>query len=413
MEICVECKINTTLTPVSIATKTLPLDFVKRMHDSFSLDEALKGQDVSIYFTLHASNVLPSADIKRTGPVKELEKEITPELGKLKTKTALGEVTLDDFLSDGKSRIQGVMVIHQGKIVYEKYPGMQQNDNHLWASVTKTMASLIVGQLVDEGKIDEQKTVDYYIPEFVNSSFSGIKIIDILDMRAGLDLEETYATQKDPNSGNRRVFEADFGIPTKSGQPEKLVNILQTAKKLHEPGTTVAYSSGVTQVLVYLAEYVENKTWPDLVQERVWSKIGAQGDAYVLLSPYGDALGHGLFFSRLGDLGRYAIQYTPSWNIVSEDRIVSEKYLDRIQNGGRPDESGSDLTKRMTSYFGEAPLYNSQQWDAVFSDGDMFKGGTLGQGIYVSPSRDVVVVYFSAGGEEGMKSFARTIAKSF
>jgi hypothetical protein len=35
------------------------------------------------------------------------------------------------------------------------------------------------------------------------------------------------------------------------------------------------------------------------------------------------------------------------------------------------------------------------QWDAIFADGDMYKAGLQGRGLYISPSRDVVVVYFS------------------
>ncbi len=42
-------------------------------------------------------------------------------------------------------------------------------------------------------------------------------------------------------------------------------------------------------------------------------------------------------------------------------------------------------------------LANRYQWDIVFPDGDLYKGGVGGQGIYVSPSADAVVVWFSTG----------------
>jgi len=60
----------------------------------------------------------------------------------------------------------------------------------------------------------------------------------------------------------------------------------------------------------------------------------------------------------------------------------------------------------------DKPLHNSYQWDAVFDDGDFFKAGLHGQGIYVSPARDLVVTWFSSGDAEiSMASYARHIAK--
>ncbi|MBB4303945.1 hypothetical protein GGD81_003000 [Rhodobium orientis] len=40
-------------------------------------------------------------------------------------------------------------------------------------------------------------------------------------------------------------------------------------------------------------------------------------------------------------------------------------------------------------------ISNAHMWDAIFSDGDMYKGGVGGQGLYVSPPRDMVVVCFA------------------
>jgi hypothetical protein len=54
---------------------------------------------------------------------------------------------------------------------------------------------------------------------------------------------------------------------------------------------------------------------------------------------------------------------------------------------------------------------NSRQWDVVFDDGDMFKGGARGQGLYVSPSRNVVVVWFSTTSESGWMNYGRAIAQ--
>jgi hypothetical protein len=56
-------------------------------------------------------------------------------------------------------------------------------------------------------------------------------------------------------------------------------------------------------------------------------------------------------------------------------------------------------------------LANRYQWDIVFPDGDIFKAGVGGQGLYISPARDTVVVWFSTGKQEE-EIMARAIVKS-
>jgi hypothetical protein len=49
-------------------------------------------------------------------------------------------------------------------------------------------------------------------------------------------------------------------------------------------------------------------------------------------------------------------------------------------------------------------------------DGDFFKAGHCGQGLYISPGRDVVVAFFGSGDDPSIVvslKLARAIAKSF
>lgn len=56
-------------------------------------------------------------------------------------------------------------------------------------------------------------------------------------------------------------------------------------------------------------------------------------------------------------------------------------------------------------------LANRHQWDIVFPDGDFFKAGVGGQGMYISPSADTVVVWFSTG-KQMEEVMARAIVKT-
>ena len=117
--------------------------------------------------------------------------------------------------------------------------------------------------------------------------------------------------------------------------------------------------------------------------------------------------------SRLRDLGRFGMLYTPSWKNVARERIVSKKMLDVIRTGCRPaifdkGHMGAAMTRR----FKEKPRCNSWQWDALFEDGDLYKSGLMGQGLYVSPSRDLTIVWFSADRSASATGYSRAIATS-
>jgi hypothetical protein len=50
------------------------------------------------------------------------------------------------------------------------------------------------------------------------------------------------------------------------------------------------------------------------------------------------------------------------------------------------------------------------QWDAIWPDGDMLKGGAFGQGLYASFGKDLVVPYFSTAPSTVLHQNARQIA---
>jgi hypothetical protein len=87
-------------------------------------------------------------------------------------------------------------------------------------------------------------------------------------------------------------------------------------------------------------------------------------------------------------------------------------FAERIAASCRP-ELYREALAASEGYFAQASdadvLGNSWQWDMVYRDGDMFKGGVGGQGLYVSPDRDVSIGFFSTGYNR-WANVARTIA---
>jgi CubicO group peptidase (beta-lactamase class C family) len=288
---------------------------------------------------------------------------------------------------------------------------MRDDDHHLWFSTSKTVAGLLVGLLEADGKVDVDKPIDHYLPELTSTHWHGIRIIDILDMASGLDLVENEQSRTDPSSPVNHFFRIELGDTSGLG---KLTSdqILFSAGDKSPAGEAFEYSSMNTKMLGLLVERVSGKRLADLLSERVWSKLGAEGDAQVGVNLEGGAAIYGMMSSRLRDKARYGLLYTPSWKAVSEEPVVPQSLIDKIQHGCRPEiyKRGAMANGR---YDPEAESRcNSRQWDAVFADGDMYKGGARGQGIYVSPDRDIVIAWFSTTSESGWMNYARAIART-
>lgn len=397
------------LIPVSQARDGFTAEQSYRLRQGFSSATAYNTVDQNLYYFLHWEEFLPHDTIRRGGPVRELPSALDARLGQVKARTSLGELTLDQLMNDPRSRVQGFIVVHQGKIVYEKYPGMRPDDHHLWFSSSKSVASLLVGLLEAEGKIDVQRPIEAYLPELAGTQWRGIRVLDILDMATGLDVSETEESRTNPQSSVNHFFRVELSDTSNVGGKTS-DQILYSVARKSEPGRLFEYSSLNTKMLGNLVERVSGRRLADFLSERVWSKIGAEGDAIIGLNPWGGASIPGMISSRLRDKARYGLIYTPSWSAVASERIVPQSLIDRTRRDCRPELLANSARAATTNVAEkDRPRCNSRQWDAIYADGDMYKGGARGQGIYVSPDADYVVAWFSTTQESGWVPYARAI----
>ncbi|MEO6870295.1 MAG: serine hydrolase [Ginsengibacter sp.] len=98
----------------------------------------------------------------------------------------------------------GMIILHKGKVVYEKYFGeLTENDVHAVMSLTKSFTGTLASILVAEGKLDENKLVPYYVPELKNSAYGDATVRQVMDMTTALKYSEDYAN---PNADVCAVF---------------------------------------------------------------------------------------------------------------------------------------------------------------------------------------------------------------
>jgi CubicO group peptidase (beta-lactamase class C family) len=401
------------LVPVSHAKDGFTPSEARDLLGRYNYMEVLGSGDVTLFFSLNVNQSLVTATIPRAGSVVMLEKDLDPSVGQTRIKGVLGDLSLAEFLVHPGSRAQGMIVVRRGRIVFEEYPGMREFDYKTWMSNTKTAASLIIALLEEEGKIDVNQPIESYVHELCDTEWAGTRVLDILDMASGMDVLETQEYRLNPRSIIARFNFAANGAPNADGKVETQLDVIRSAKRVKPAGQAFDYSSVNTLMLVFLAEAVENRRWYEIFRERVWSKMTVEGDALMGLSPDGVSQAEGMMISRLRDMARYGMLYTPSWHLAAREKIVSDEYIRKIQTGGRKSiflegEFGRRLVEK---YFPMSPpVANHWQWDAVWADGDMYKSGTFGQGIYASPGKDLVIGFMSTVLFTDLTQYARATA---
>ena len=378
---------------------------------AYTGEDAQKQNDVGSYVATHLSEVLPTAVIYRNGPVAVLKSAPMPEIGNVVATTALGTMTLNQMLQDPRSRLKAIVVVHRGKLVFEKYIGMRPWVDGLWASATKTIVGVLADQMADEGLLDLSAPVSRYLPELKGTAWSKVPVEAVLNQRSGLDIGEgNVGKPGHPITLFYAIMSGGAALP----RDASLMDAVKKATRLAEPGKVFEYSSINTYVLGRILEKITHKPAHELITERIWSKAGMEGDALLALSPSGEPSIHGLFASRLRDMARYGMLFTPSWNSVAKEPVVPKDYLSKVYAASNPKIfPGNNMGNRIIQGFGNIGIGESYQWDAVFPDGDLYKSGRNGQCLYVSPETDTVVVWFSSAYNNTLwvHAYARAIVK--
>jgi len=344
--------------------------------------------------------IFPTVPVYRDGPVRELGSRPNPAIAEYPVETPAGKMGFQAFLDSPHSTTMAVVILHRGAIAFEHYPGMEPYEKPIYWSVTKALVATLVAILEDRGQVDVDKPIESYIPELGGSSFAGVTVRNFLDMASGVDCPEEYENQ----DACYYVYSKTIGDGYwTSDSPDNPYSYLAGAKldRWAEQGTGFSYSGVNTFILGWLVEKITGMPFQDALTKEIWRHIGAENDAALLAPRFGVPNTHGGFMARPRDLARFGLLFTPSYRVVSDRKIIPDRYLDTILNGGRP-----ELMKnaRFGGWATPGFKHNVYQWDAVWENDDFFKGGWGGQGLLINPTRDLVAVWAGHFREDGTET---------
>jgi CubicO group peptidase (beta-lactamase class C family) len=338
------------------------------------------------------NRIFPTVNVYRSGPVRELRRQPMPEIADYRVDTPGGPMRFVDFLNGDLSTCMGMVILHRGRIVFEDYPRMQPYERPIYWSVTKVLVSAVVSILEQRGAVDLDRGIDTYIPELAASSYAGITVRNILDMATGVDCREEYY---DRSSCYHRLMETtgEAHWDDSSGDnPYEYIAALKVGRYA-EQGTSFEYGSINTYILGWLVEKVTGMPFQDAFSREIWTQIGAESDAAFLAPRYGVPMFAGGFLGRLRDVARFGLLFTPSSSVVADRKIISDQHIDKLKNGGRPELLANARWGAPDELEQGIAKHNVYQWDLVYTNNDLFKGGWAGQGLLVNPDRDLVAVF--------------------
>jgi CubicO group peptidase (beta-lactamase class C family) len=335
--------------------------------------------------------MFPTVNVYRDGAVRSLRQNPMDAITEYSVATPDGMMPFADFLDSDHTTAMGVVVLHKGEVVFERYPRMQEYEKPIYWSVAKVLVSTMVRILEERGEIDVDQPIDSYLTALAGSSFAGISVRHLLDMASGLHCRDDYATRQTCYYLYSMSIGDGFRTADAADSPYDFVAAYQ-AEKEAEPGEIYSYSGVNTFILGWLVEEVTGMPFQDAFSREIWTKIGAESDAAYLAPRYGIPVTHGGFIAGMRDMARFGLLLTPSYHEVSDDQLISDATIELIRFGG-------DASLRVNAGYPPAEesgiRHNVYQWDEIYVNDTFFKGGWAGQGLAVNPQWDVVAVFTS------------------
>ena len=267
------------------------------------LDQVYAEPRLTHWYVRHARQVSPTADVSsRHQPIVEIPREPL-DLDTVRIGKADGASwTLGEMLD--AACIDGMLVIRGGRIVYERYlRGMTPETPHLCQSITKAVASCVVANLVEAGSLGADDRVAAIVPELAVSAYGDATVRRLLDMTVGIRYEDELDK---PHYDGARLCRLEGVQPALADdEPGSAYDFATTTRKEGEHGAVFHYVSLNTIVLGWVMERATGLSVPELIKTHVWSKLGAEHDAYLLLDGAGSVQLDGGLSCSLRDLARF------------------------------------------------------------------------------------------------------------
>lgn len=340
------------------------------------------------YSVVHMREFMPTVNVARNNrvPLARFDREPDPGIDTVTFLPTGGTERVTWRRSLDLNYTDGILVLHRGRIVYERYFGALTAERvHAVMSVTKSFTGTLAAMLVAEGRLDPSQRVAACVPQLAGSGFADATVREVMDMTTSIRFSEDYT---DPDAEIWRFGEAGNALlDHPEGTPQGYYDYLRTIRKAERHGNVFGYRTVNADVLGWIIASVTGKTVAELLEERIWSRLGMEQDGYYQTDALGTPFAGGGFNAALRDLGRFGelMRLGGTWRGV---RILPAEAVEEIRGGG-------DRDAFARSAYGTALRgwsYRDMWWVTHNGHGAYMARGVHGQAIYIDPAVEMVIV---------------------
>jgi CubicO group peptidase (beta-lactamase class C family) len=294
----------------------------------------------------------------------------------------LDAVVDEMFTNDDLSLTNAVVVIQGGRVLVERYAGEREffdraaepitSESPLLSwSMAKSMLHLIIGTLVDAGRLDPDERAPVKEWSDPGDPRHQIRLGDLLAMRDGLEFVEVYEVDQ-----TSHVIEMLFG----DGK-EDMAAYTAHLPLAHDPDTFFNYSSGTSNVLSRVVADVVGygDAYRDYLQHHLFGPLGMRS-AEATFDASGVFVASSYVHASALDFAKFGLLYLRGGEWEGK-QLVSREWASTAQTPHSLDvESGS--------------FYSWQWWVTGDDYGTYWASGYEGQMISVVPALDALILRF-------------------
>lgn len=335
--------------------------------------------------------LVPTKNISRgTGLVAPLPRSERTDLDAVTFSPIGGSESMTWAQSLSANYTDGIVVLHKGHIVYERYMGALDSDTpHIAFSVTKSFIGTIAACLVHEGLLDDSAHVAHYVPELAQSAFGDATVRQVMDMTTALQYSEVYT---DPNAEIWAHARAGGLLPRPNDYqgPQSFYEFLQGVKKLGVHGEIFSYKTINTDTLGWIIRRVTGQSLAQLLSQRIWSRLGAEHDAYITVDTGGTEFAGGGLNTCLRDLARFG-EMMRNDGVAMRQQVIPKAVVDDIRKGADPLKFAPAGYHTLPGW-----SYRNMWWISHNDHGAYMARGIHGQAIYIDPMAQMVIARYAS-----------------
>ena len=283
-----------------------------------------------------------------------------------------------------------LLVVYKGQLIWEQYaPGVNMTTKTRTWSTAKSIASTLIGMLVDEGKLELDAPLGIeWLPKGRNPESDPRNVItlrNVLHMSSGLYTVDNRGMEYANGSGMSYWAGASS------------VNGARSRGLIRTPGTHWDYENydTILAILAMKNALKDATIYREFPRKALLDRIGMR-NTFLSTDRFGDFILSSQVYTNARDLARFGLLYQQGgvWN---GERLISEDWIDFVRT------PAPSTAERGNMYGGQWWLVPDNRTDVPR---DAYStSGNRGQYVIVAPSHDLVIV--RRGLDYGRQGFNR------